>query len=106
MQGLGRLWGEQAFRHEVGMALFLVICMGASGASTVQVAIGIALLLAVFASEALNTAIEEVVDHVSPGFSLAAKNAKDLGSLTVALMILAAYGYCLVVIISGLIAKL
>ena len=34
-------------------------------------------------AEALNTAIEEIVDLVSPEWSLAAKHAKDLGSFAV-----------------------
>nr|WP_250807568.1 diacylglycerol kinase [Neorhizobium tomejilense] len=104
LQGVKRLSLETAFRHEAGAAVFLVICMATVGASVVQIALGVALLIGVFASEAINTAIEEVVDHVSPDYSLAAKNAKDLGSLTVGLTVLAAYGYCLVVILVGLFA--
>jgi len=34
-------------------------------------------------AEALNTAIEEIVDLVSPEWSLPAKHAKDLGSFAV-----------------------
>ncbi len=41
-------------------------------------------MLLVVLVEALNTALEEVVDHLSPGWSQFAKNAKDLGSLAVA----------------------
>ena len=102
LQGLKRLSGETAFRHEVAIAAFLVVCMATVGAGLVQIALGIALLIGVFASEAINTAIEEVVDHVSPDYTLAAKHAKDLGSLTVGLSIIAAYGYCVVVILVGL----
>ena len=35
------------------------------------------------AVEALNTALEVLVDHLSPGWSQFAKDAKDLGSLAV-----------------------
>ena len=37
----------------------------------------------VLAVEALNTALEELVDHISPGWSEFAKHAKDLGSFAV-----------------------
>ncbi len=47
--------------------------------------LGLILLgLFVLAVEALNTALEELVDHLSPGWSEFAKNAKDLGSFAVA----------------------
>jgi diacylglycerol kinase (ATP) len=41
------------------------------------------LWLLLIATEALNTAIEVLVDHVSPNWSEAARDAKDLGSLAV-----------------------
>ena len=44
----------------------------------------LALGLLLIAVEALNTALEELVDHLSPGWSEFAKHAKDLGSLAVA----------------------
>ena len=44
--------------------------------------LGLGLLL--IAVEALNTALEVLVDHLSPGWSAWAKEAKDLGSLAVA----------------------
>jgi Diacylglycerol kinase len=102
VQGLRRLSRETAFRHELTVAALLVASMLAVGAALVQVALGVALLLGVFAFEALNTAIEEVVDHVSPDYSDAAKNAKDLGSLTVGFSLIAAHGYCVVVILAGI----
>jgi diacylglycerol kinase (ATP) len=39
------------------------------------------------AIEAINTAIEEIVDLVSPEWSLPAKHAKDLGSFAVFVML-------------------
>ena len=81
--GARRLWREAAFRQELlGLAglvaLFLVV-----GASSGEV-LGLLLLgLMVLAVEALNTALEEVVDHISPGWSEFAKHAKDLGSFAV-----------------------
>jgi diacylglycerol kinase (ATP) len=81
--GARRLWREAAFRQEVLglaglLALFLII-----GASSGEV-LGLLLLgLMVLAVEALNTALEELVDHISPGWSEFAKHAKDLGSFAV-----------------------
>ena len=81
--GARRLWREAAFRQEILglaglLALFLMI-----GASSGEV-LGLLLLgLMVLAVEALNTALEELVDHISPGWSEFAKHAKDLGSFAV-----------------------
>jgi diacylglycerol kinase (ATP) len=43
-----------------------------------------------FGFEALNTAIEELVDRVSPELSQTGKHAKDLGSFAVFCMLVAA----------------
>jgi diacylglycerol kinase (ATP) len=81
--GARRLWREAAFRQELLglaglLALFLIV-----GASSGEV-LGLLLLgLLVLAVEALNTALEELVDHISPGWSEFAKHAKDLGSFAV-----------------------
>jgi diacylglycerol kinase (ATP) len=81
--GARRLWRESAFRQEVAglaglVALFLVV-----GVSAGEM-LGLLLLgLLVLAVEALNTALEEVVDHLSPGWSEFAKHAKDMGSFAV-----------------------
>jgi diacylglycerol kinase (ATP) len=81
--GARRLWREAAFRQELLglaglLALFLIV-----GASSGEV-LGLLLLgLMVLAVEALNTALEELVDHISPGWSEFAKHAKDLGSFAV-----------------------
>jgi diacylglycerol kinase (ATP) len=50
----------------------------------------LALGLLVLAAELINTAVEEVVDHLSPGPDPRARKAKDLGSACVALAALAA----------------
>ncbi|WP_281407900.1 diacylglycerol kinase [Rhizobium sp. MHM7A] len=92
-QGLSRLSKESAFRHELYAATLASVGLLFLGVSWKEFAIGISFILIVFAAEALNTAIEEVVDHVSPDFSHAAKDAKDLGSLTVAIAIVAAFIY-------------
>jgi diacylglycerol kinase (ATP) len=81
--GARRLWREAAFRQEVaGLAALVVLFLGV-GASVGEL-VGLLLLgLLVLLVEALNTALEEVVDHISPGWSEMAKHAKDMGSFAV-----------------------
>lgn len=83
LQGLGRLWQEAAFRHEVlafgvGLALLLV-----ARAPFAHLLVFTVLMLLLFAVEALNTAIEELVDRISPEISSVGRHAKDLGSFAV-----------------------
>lgn len=83
MQGLVRLWREEAFRSEavafvLGLLLFAVI-----GAETYQYLVYVILMLLLFCVEALNTAIEELVDRISPEISTVGRHAKDLGSFAV-----------------------
>lgn len=84
LAGLQRLAQESAFRQEVALIAGLLLLFLAVGASAVQILGLIALGLALVAVEALNTALEVLVDHLSPGWSQFAKDAKDLGSLAVA----------------------
>lgn len=98
--GARRLLGEAAFRHEllafaVIMAVFALL--GASLPHYVAMAI---LFLLLIAFEAVNTAIEEIVDRVSPEISAMGKHAKDLGSFAVFCMILANAGYAAYVAVS------
>jgi diacylglycerol kinase (ATP) len=82
--GLRRLAQESAFRQEVALISGLVVLFVVLGASVPEVLglVGLGLLLV--AVEALNTALEVLVDHLSPEWSAFAKDAKDLGSLAVA----------------------
>ena len=84
LAGLQRLAQESAFRQEVALIAGLLLLFLAVGASAVQILGLVALGLALVAVEALNTALEVLVDHLSPGWSQFAKDAKDLGSLAVA----------------------
>ncbi|MFT4160882.1 diacylglycerol kinase [Shinella zoogloeoides] len=98
--GARRLLGESAFRHEliafvVAMAIFAVV--GASFFQYVAMAI---LFLLMVAFEALNTAIEEIVDRVSPEISEMGKHSKDLGSFAVFCLIVANAGYAGYVVVS------
>ena len=85
--GLKRLLRESAFRQELLLVLGLLVLFVAFGASLAALAGLLALGLLLFAVEALNTAIEVLVDHLSPDWSAFAKDAKDLGSLAVACVI-------------------
>ncbi|ETD83450.1 diacylglycerol kinase [Rhodobacter capsulatus] len=93
LSGMGRLWRETAARQELilgAVALGLLALFGASVAQFLGFGVLFALLLAV---EALNTAIEVLTDRISPEWSRAAKDAKDLGSLAVGLMVLCNVGF-------------
>ncbi|MET3599305.1 diacylglycerol kinase [Martelella mangrovi] len=79
-QGFLRLLKEEAFRHEligfvIGLAAFALV-----GASGVEFMIFVILMFSLFAAESLNTAVEEIIDRVSPERSVEGKHAKDLGS--------------------------
>ncbi len=82
--GLQRLWRESAFRQELALIAGLLVLFVVLGASVPETLGMLAIGLALIAVEALNTAIEVLVDHLSPGWSQFAKEAKDLGSLAVA----------------------
>ncbi|MDX5382340.1 MAG: diacylglycerol kinase [Rhodobacterales bacterium] len=101
MAGLRRLWQESAFRQEtIGGALVLLLLL-ALDASARQIGLMAVMLLALLAIEGLNTAIEAIVDQLSPDWSVFAKQAKDIASAAVFLMILA-NGICLSVILVDL----
>ncbi|MCX8509121.1 MAG: diacylglycerol kinase [Rhodobacteraceae bacterium] len=76
-----------------GLALYLPL-------SVAERALILALGLLVLAAELFNTAIEEVVDHITPYQNPAAKKAKDCGSAGVALAALAG-GLAWLVILIG-----
>ena len=76
-----------------GLAFWLELSAGERG-------LILALGLLVLAAELFNTAIEEVVDHISPGPDPRAKKAKDCGSAAVALTALAG-GVAWVVVLVG-----
>ena len=99
LAGLRRLWREAALRQEVALIGGLMVVFLALGASGAEIVGLLALGLVLVAVEALNTAIEVLVDHLSPGWSAWAKDAKDLGSLAVACVIGVVVLYAAVVLI-------
>lgn len=89
LQGARRLWHETAFRHELLAAVLVLALLAGLGAPVWALAVQAVLALILFAAEALNTAIEELVDHLTQTPASFARHAKDLGSLAVALLLLA-----------------
>lgn len=87
--GLRRLWRETAFRHEVLFGAVIIATLGGLGADLRYIASAAILLLLLFSLEALNTALEVIVDHLSPDWAEFARDAKDLGSLAVLCLLLA-----------------
>ena len=83
MQGFSRLWREAAFRQEVYAFLIGIVIFAIAGAGFADYFIYVILMLVLFCVEALNTAIEELVDRVSPEISVVGRHAKDLGSFAV-----------------------
>ena len=88
--GFWRALDESAFRHEIifyfaGLVLFYFV-----HASPAEFLVLTILFLMIFGFEALNTAIEELVDRVSPEVSQTGKHAKDLGSFGVFCALVAA----------------
>lgn len=87
--GARRLWREAAFRQEL-LGLVVVGAVFVWVGASLPEFLGLAILsLMVLAVEALNTAIEELVDNASPGWSVFAKNAKDMGSFAVMCLLVA-----------------
>lgn len=74
---------EQAFRHELLLVAGLVAAAALLHASATQwMVLGILSAL-LFCVEAINTAIEAIVNEISPQRSDFARDAKDLGSFAV-----------------------
>ncbi|WP_457646598.1 diacylglycerol kinase [Profundibacter sp.] len=87
--GIKCLWKEAAFRQEVLLYLLVIGIFCLIGATLAEFLIATILALVLVSIEALNTAIEEVVDHISPDWSEFARDAKDLGSLAVMCLLIA-----------------
>ncbi|WP_319530918.1 diacylglycerol kinase [uncultured Cohaesibacter sp.] len=81
--GAKRLFQETAAQAEVLYYLVLLVIYVLVGAAFEHYAILTALFLITIAVEALNTAIEVLVDHLTNEFAEFARQAKDLGSFAV-----------------------
>lgn len=98
LAGFRRLLGEAAFRQEMALAAAVFGLFAVVGAPLSSFGIQAILFLMLMAVEALNTAIEVLVDRISPGFARFAQEAKDLGSLSVFCLVLANCGFAVVVV--------
>ncbi|MHA1523699.1 MAG: diacylglycerol kinase [Alphaproteobacteria bacterium] len=100
--GFKRIILEPAFRQEVfGFGLIMVLFAVVEAGAT-HYLIGLILFLMLAATEALNTALEYVVDRVSPEVSDFGKHTKDLGSFAVFCMLIANGAFALYVIATQL----
>lgn len=89
LSGLRRLWAESAFRQELLGGAAILGLMAWLGRPPVDFMIFAVLFLILLAVESLNTAIESIVDHLSPEWQAYARDAKDLGSLAVMCLLIA-----------------
>lgn len=87
--GCRKLLGESAFRHEIIAGLALMLTYWLAGVALAHVMISLCLIFITFAVEAINTAIELVIDRTSPEISEYGKDAKDLGSFAVMCLLIA-----------------
>ncbi|MCV2867687.1 diacylglycerol kinase [Defluviimonas sp. WL0002] len=93
LHGLRRLWAETAARLEILGAFVVALAFLWRGVEPWHWLIAGVLAGLVLAVEAINTAIEVLTDRVSPEWSQMAKDAKDLGSLAVGLMLVVFAGF-------------
>lgn len=85
--GFMRMISEPAFRQECLLYVCILISFAVFSVPLSNYMVATALFLLLAAVETLNTAIEEIVNRVSPEISEFAKVTKDLGSFAVFTMI-------------------
>lgn len=91
--GFLRLIREAAFRHEILMFAGISVLFWAREVPLALWGVQAILFAILAACEALNTAIEVIVDRVSPELSDFARQGKDLGSFAVFCMLAANGGF-------------
>ena len=104
MSGLRAAWKHEAsFRLEVGLAVVLLPLGAWFGDGHVEKLFLCGSVLLVLCAELLNSAIEAVVDMVSPEFHELAGRAKDMGSAAVFVLLVNA-GICWLAILAARLA--
>ncbi len=89
MQGLRTTFNiESSFRTEVYLGLLLVPTALWFGRTPLEVALLVGAVLLLLLTELVNSAIEQVVDHISPDYAVFAGRAKDMGSAAVLMAII------------------
>jgi diacylglycerol kinase (ATP) len=87
--GLSAAWrNESAFRQECALAVLMLPAAWWVGRNWVETALLAGSVMAVLIVELLNSAIETVVDRVSPELHPLSKRAKDIGSAAVMLSLI------------------
>ncbi len=76
-----------AFRQETGVLVLLVILLAAFGKPVTTWLIAVGAWLLVMMAELINTAIEEALNLITRDYNIAVKNAKDMASAAVFLML-------------------
>lgn len=87
LSGLRMAVSETAVQHELVLVIVHAVLMVILPMSLQEKFLLSCLLVLVVVVEILNTAIETVVDLISPGYNPLAKRAKDLGSAAVFLLV-------------------
>lgn len=98
LAGLRRLWCETAARLEIAGSAIVAVAFLWRGADLWHWLVAAFLLALILTIEAINTAIEVLTDRLSPEWSQTAKDAKDLGSLAVGLMLVVAVVFAALVL--------
>lgn len=89
MKGLRACWRHEAsFRLEALLALVVIPLGTWLGQGPIEKILLVGTPLMVLSAELLNSAIEAVVDRISPEHSEMAERAKDMGSAAVFLMMM------------------
>lgn len=84
LAGLVRAWqGEQAFRHEVGVLVLLLLALIVTGKDVGDGLLVIGGWLGVMVMELLNSAIEEAFDLISTEWNARIKAGKDMASAAI-----------------------
>ncbi|MDD9910619.1 MAG: diacylglycerol kinase [Ahrensia sp.] len=96
MAGLRFLLKEEAARLEIVLFLAAVALFAVCGVAFWQWAVLVGLFVWLLMVEAINTAIELIVDRTSPEISAFGKHTKDLGSFAVFCSLVIFCGYTLV----------
>ena len=81
---------EVSARMELAGAILGTVWLVVLHRSPLEIGLFVLMAMAVLAAEALNTAIETIVDEISPQRSEFARRAKDLGSAAVFFLLVAA----------------
>ncbi len=101
LQGWAAAWStEKSLRQWTVVNVLSAVLALSLDLNTTERALILSLGLLILAAELINTAIEEVVDHILPDPHPRAKKAKDCGSAGVALTAIAG-GVAWLVILSG-----